>query len=263
MFREKNSPVAVFDSGIGGITVLAEALKQLPDEDYLYFADTKHVPYGSQSKEAVRAHVLLAMDWIVSFGVKAIVVACNTATSVAIEDVRRKYDLPVIGMEPAVKPAVMTTAEKNLRVLVLATPLTLKEEKFRNLLLKVDPGNIVDFLPMPELVQFAEQGEFDSLPVQALIRERLADYQLERYGTIVLGCTHFPFFKKELRRQLPAHIIIIDGNEGTVRHLKRTLDDLGILGGGSGQVLYVASGEVLPESVSKRYRWFLDFAGRG
>ena len=126
--------IGFFDSGIGGITVLNEAIKQLPNEDYIYFADTDNTPYGVKPKDEVKKYILAAIDFIYAKGVDAIVIACNTATSIAIEDLREKYNIPILGMEPAVKPAIEKNHSTNKRVLVTATPLTLKEEKLKNLM---------------------------------------------------------------------------------------------------------------------------------
>lgn len=254
--------VAFFDSGIGGITVLHEALKLLPDEDFLYYADIRNVPYGAKDKEVVRSFVMNAAAWMVERGVKAVVLACNTATSVAVEDLRALYKLPIIGMEPAVKPAVEYAAEIEKRALVLATPLTLKEEKFRNLLLRLDKENVVDFLPMPELVSMAERFVFSGAEVEMLLNDRFKGIDMEKYGTLVLGCTHFPFFKPVLRKILPGHIKIIDGNAGTVRHLKRTLYDNSISGGGSGGIEFYHSGTPVEKSDVKRYSEILSMLDR-
>lgn len=234
--------IGFFDSGVGGITVLHEALKILPDEDYIYYADTNNVPYGAKSKEEVKQYIFTAMEFMINQGVKAIVIACNTATSVAIEEVRSRYNVPVIGMEPAVKPAVQNNQDRNKRVLVTATALTLREEKLQNLIAKLDQGHIVDLLPLPGLVQFAEKLVFDERIVLPYLKGQLSGYDLNQYGTVVLGCTHFPYYKNIFHRILPRQISVIDGNKGTVNNLKRILDDSHSLGGGSGKLVYYESG---------------------
>ena len=173
---QKEQPIGFFDSGIGGLSVLYESLKILPNENYIYYSDGDNAPYGVRPKEEVRDLVLNAMRFIASKGVKAIVVACNTATSVAIEDIRRLYDFPVIGMEPAVKPAVMSGSRK--RVLVFATELTLKEEKFKNLVARVDTQQMVDYLPLQELVMYAERFDFDERKIISYLQEKLSAFRL-------------------------------------------------------------------------------------
>lgn len=244
--------IGFFDSGIGGISVLYEALRILPKEDYIYYADTMNVPYGSKPKELVKQYIFAAVDFIVKQGVQAIVIACNTATSVAIEDVRSIYKIPIIGMEPAVKPAVEKKNNANKRVLVTATALTLKEEKLQNLITQLDHDHIVDLLPLPELVQFAERFEFREQVVMPYLKEQLGKYELSNYETIVLGCTHFPFFKDTFRKLLSVDTKIIDGNEGTVKNLKRILINKNCLNEGSGNIIFYNSGHIVNDQEKLR-----------
>lgn len=214
--------IGIFDSGVGGITVLKEALKQLPQVEYVYYSDNLHVPYGTKTKEEVLGYVSNVVDILLKEQVDAIVIACNTATSIAADILREKYkNIPIIGMEPAVKLAVEQT--KSGRVLVTATPLTLKEEKYKHLVDKVDPHERTDALALPELVQYAERFEFDKAVLKAYFEDKFKTYNLNMYNGIVLGCTHFVYFKNILKEILPEHIKIYDGNEGTIRHLKELL----------------------------------------
>lgn len=216
--------VGFFDSGIGGLTVLYDSLCLLPDIEYLYYADIENVPYGTKKKEQVKEYIFAAVDFIIDQGVDALVLACNTATSIAVRELRAKYHLPIIGMEPAVKPAVKNSKEK--RVLVLATPLTLREDKYEDLVSRVDQNHIVDSLPLPGLVEFAESYQFQNPAVEEYLKKELAVFDLQKYGTIVLGCTHFIYFKSLFRKIFPTGVQIIDGNEGTIRHLAKTLQIL-------------------------------------
>jgi glutamate racemase len=244
--------IGFFDSGIGGLSVLYEALRQLPHEDYIYYADNANVPYGNKHREEIRSCVFEAVDFLAKMDIKALVVACNTATSAAIQDIRQKYGFPIIGMEPAVKPAVNSVDGK--RVLVFATPLTLRESKFIGLLNQVDIHNTVDFLPLQELVTFAEAYQFDQAIILSYLKASLKDYDLDRYGAVVLGCTHFPFFKNHIRDIFPKETIIVDGNRGTIQNLKNTLESMGKTHEGSGHVAYYRSGKrVLEEYTMERY----------
>lgn len=250
--------IGFFDSGVGGITVLHAALHVLPDEDYLYYADTLNVPYGSKSKEQVKQYVFDGVDFIYRQGVKAIVIACNTATSVAIEELREKYTIPIIGMEPAVKPAVVRKEDVNKRILVTATALTLKEERLQKLIDKWDDHHLIDRLPLPGLVKFAERFDFQEETVLPYLQEELAPYDLSRYETIVLGCTHFPFFKDTFRKLIPPAVHIIDGSQGTVNHLKRILAETNSLNQGSGKVDFYHSGFRITDSEKlKNYKSLL------
>jgi glutamate racemase len=234
--------IAFFDSGVGGVTVLSEAIKLLPGEDYVYYADTLHVPYGPKPKAAVKGYIGDAVDYLAGCGIQALVVACNTATSVAVSDLRGRYHFPVIGMEPAVKPAVKNTGNGR-RVLVLATALTLQEAKFKDLVSVVDPEHIVDSLPMPELVEFAEKLIFDEAVVVPCLRQKFAALDLASYGTVVLGCTHFAFFRNSLRQVLAPETDIIDGTEGTLRQLMHKLEEAGCpTGTGKGDIVFCSSG---------------------
>lgn len=211
--------IVVFDSGLGGLTVLHEALQVFPHEHYIYYADNGHVPYGIKTKEEVRSCILASMEATITDETRALVVACNTATSIAIGDLRKRYGFPVIGMEPAVKPAVELSRSTGRRVLVLATALTLREAKYHDLVNRLGDSGRIDSLPMPGLVTLAEELVFTGPRVQAYLVETLGGYDWTKYGTIVLGCTHFQFFRTALEAFLPPHVELIDGGAGTVRRL--------------------------------------------
>ena len=213
--------VGIFDSGVGGITVLKEAIQYLPEAEYIYYTDNLHVPYGTKPKEEVYGYVKQIVELLVEEGVDVIVIACNTATCIAVQRLRAQIDIPIIGMEPAVKLALENQEEG--KILVTATPLTLTTDKYNNLVKELDGSHRTVPLPLPELVQFAERREFDEDKLYAYFEEKLKPYDLNEFSGIVLGCTHFVYFKKYLKKILPDHIKIYDGNEGTVRHLKECL----------------------------------------
>lgn len=215
--------IGFFDSGMGGLSVLREALVILPSENYIYYGDTDNAPYGVKTTDEVKRLTFNAVKFMVSKNIKALVVACNTATSAAVRDLRKEYGFPVIGMEPAVKPAVQKSLSGGKRVLVLATALTLKEEKFHNLVSRLDADHIVDMQPAPKLVELAEKFIFQGPEVESYLKEILPWDNMQKYGTVVLGCTHFPLFRQALTDILPEHIDIIDGNRGTINHLKEIL----------------------------------------
>ncbi|MNW44247.1 Glutamate racemase 2 [compost metagenome] len=221
---------AFFDSGLGGLTVLSKAMDELPNEDFLFFADTLHVPYGVKKTEDVKRYIHQSIEIIVQEDLRlwsgcgqAVVIACNTATSLVISELRDKYTIPVIGMELAVKPAVEINRFIGKRVLVFATAITLKESKFIDLVHRVDDLNIVDSLPLPELVEFCETLNFDKKVIKEYFISKLESYDLDEYGTVVHGCTHYPFYKQILKELLPEHIQIIDGSNGTIKRLTQVL----------------------------------------
>ena len=229
--------IAFFDSGIGGLSVLAEALRRFSGAEFLYFADEDHVPYGTKSRVQIVRLSLDAVGFLVSRGADAVVVACNTATSAAISELRGAFSVPVIGMEPAVKLAADSFGARP--TLLIATPLTIAGEKLARLVGRLECETWS--LPLPRLVEFAQDLEFDSPAVRAYLQGELGKFELERLGSLVLGCTHFNYFKDVLREILPPHVRIIDGIDGTLNRLASEL------GGG----LKLARGEDLPSRTVK------------
>ncbi|TBL81317.1 glutamate racemase [Paenibacillus thalictri] len=252
--------IAVFDSGLGGLTVLNEAVRLLPNERFVYYADTLHVPYGTKPKHEVKQYIFEAVESLRRYDVKALVIACNTATSIAVKELRETYEFPIIGMEPAVKPAVETSRADKRRVLVTATPLTLREAKFQELVAKIDEDHLVDSLPLPELVQYCERLQFDDEIIIPYLRDKLAAFNMNEYGAIVLGCTHFPFYREHFRRLLPSHVTIMDGSAGTVKRLKQVLGAEGMPGGtgsGNADIVWLSSqqepGEVVKMQTAMKF----------
>ena len=244
--------IAFFDSGMGGLSVLHHARHVLPHEEFLFYADEAHVPYGTKTRAEVEGFVAEAFSFLVAQGVDAIVVACNTATSVAVPAMRARYDLPIIGMEPAAKKALALDGTR--RVLVVATPITIAGAKLETLIERVDKEHLVDRLALPELVTFAERQEFDSPAVRDYLARSLAPYPLADYSALVLGCTHFNYFKAALREVLPPSVRFVDGNEGTVNELVRRLREGGKLPGtGAPRTAYYYSGRRVtePEELSR------------
>ena len=242
-----NNPIGIFDSGIGGLTVLSKIIEILPNERYIYYADKDNVPYGTKPKEEIKKYIKEAIEFLISKNVKAIVIACNTATSIAIKELRETYTVPIIGIEPAAKPAVENRGEK--RVLIMATPTTIKEEKLKYLLEKLDAKEYVDLVAMPKLVEFAEKGDFDSGEVKEYIEEQLEKFDLDNYSELVLGCTHFPFFKKTLSEVFSKSTQIIDGSLGVANRLKDILKKEELLGNNSLKIEYYYSGRLVKDTL--------------
>ena len=253
--------IAFFDSGIGGLTVLHHAMRILPDADFIFFADEDHVPYGTKTREEVLGYVDEAFKSMISQQVNAIVVACNTATSVAVKDMRSKYDLPIIGMEPAIKRAVDLYGSTK-RVLVTATPITVSGEKIKRLIDRLGKGDIIDLLALPKLVDFAERQEFSSDNVTEYLSKQFAPYDFSQFSSIVLGCTHFNYFKDTIRKLLPNNVKFVDGNVGTVKELMRQLNILPTNEPSEAKVKYYYSGRevTLPTELEqiKNYMHRLD-----
>ena len=219
--------IAFFDSGVGGLTIFKEAYKYI-NAEYIYFADNINTPYGIKSKETVKEIVIENVKKIVDCGADIIVIACNTATSAAINDLREMFkDKCIIGTEPAVKVA----ADKHLndkKILVCATTLTSKEEKMRNLIDKLDVKDRTSFIPLDELVQFAERLEFNSSDIKEYLKDKFSQIDFKEYSHLVLGCTHFPLFKEVISELIPNNIEILDSANGVVKNIKNSIKKLNL-----------------------------------
>lgn len=251
-FKKKDAPIAVFDSGSGGVSVLRELTKMLPYEDFFYFGDSKNAPYGIKKTETIRALTLSAAARLLSFS-KALVLACNTATAAGAAAVRAAHPGKiVIGMEPALLPALRAGAV----IAVLATPSTLSGGKFEALCHRVPPGVTVYRLPAPELVPLVEAGLGNGPAAFAYLRA-LAGSLPERPDAVVLGCTHFPFATAAIRAAFGKETPLFDGAAGTARELTRRLSAAGLLRDGKrpGVLRLTASA---PASVSLFSRLFLE-----
>lgn len=226
--EKRQRPIGVFDSGFGGISVLRELVALMPQENYIFYGDSKHAPYGTKTLAEVQRLTCADAKYLVEQGVKALVVACNTATSAAIPILRREYaDMPVIGIEPALKPAVLVKAYP--RVLVMATPMTLREEKFHKLMDKFREQATILPLPCPGLVEFVERGELEGPELEAFLNELFAEYKENPVDCVVLGCTHYPFVRTTIQKVLGKNVLIFDGGAGTARETQRRLKEMGLL----------------------------------
>ena len=240
---DRFSPIGVFDSGVGGIGTLAALRRELPQERFLFYGDTANAPYGTKSRDEVMGCINCIMDHLLAQDVKAVVIACNTATAVAAAELRARYDLPIIGIEPALKPAHEQRKEGS--ILVLATPMTLKLEKFRALYARYGEGAIP--LPCPGLMELVEREANDE--ARRYLLELFSPYDLNAVDAVVLGCTHYVFLRPILKNILPQTVSVLDGNEGTARQLRRVLAGKDLLSDGPGSVILETSGNpamVLP-----------------
>lgn len=237
--NQKTEYIGVFDSGVGGISVLRQLKKNLPNERFLYYGDSANAPYGKRTTAQVQELTLSAAERMMAFGLKALVIACNTATSAAIRALREKYpDLIIVGIEPAVKPAVDQFPDG--RIGVMATDVTLREEKFNNLLRRFDSGATIEKISAPGLVELVESGNADS--ADSLLESILCPYK-GKLDALVLGCTHYPLASSAIRRVLGPRVVLIDGGEGTARETKRRLEQANLLYDGPGEILWQNSTE--------------------
>ncbi len=242
-------PIGFMDSGLGGLSVLAEAIKEMPAEDFLYFGDSANAPYGVRPREEIKALTYRVVEMLIERGIKGLAVACNTATGAAVRSLRSDYpDLPIVGIEPAIKPAVEKT--KGGRIIVLATPMTIAQEKYRALVERFKGDTDLVSVPCPGLMEFVEEGDLNESELKAYFDKHLSPFLTEDTETIVLGCTHYPFIRRELKGFLKRPIDIIDGSLGTARELKRRLKEKNLLrpeNGGAGRETGLPDNNVIGE----------------
>ncbi len=224
---DSRSAIGVFDSGLGGISVLETIHEIMPNEDLIYLGDSKYNPYGTKTKEQITQRCISICDEFKNRDVKAIVIACNTATSACVDLLRKRYDLDIVGMEPALK--VACDLGNHQRIAVWATELTLNEKKFARLMDRFKQEHEIIKVACPKLVRIVEQDQLDDeCVVNAALEEYIDSSHIESLDSIVLGCTHFPFFKDQLSKLIP-NVRFIDGSVGTTLHLKSLLETKDLL----------------------------------
>lgn len=217
-----DGPIGVMDSGMGGISVLRELAGLLPHENFVFYGDSANAPYGSRSTEEIYQLTEQVVQKLLKLGVKAVVIACNTASSAAGARLRAEYpELPIVAIEPALKPAVI--ACPGGRVVVLATEATLRERKFAGLLEEWKEKAEIIKLPLPGLPEFVERGELDSPQLRKFLQGFFVQLADRPVDGVVLGCTHYPFVRKVIAELLGPQVKVFDGAAGTARQLRRRL----------------------------------------
>ena len=224
---KKDSPIGVFDSGIGGLTVLKEIRREVPGEDIVYFGDTAHLPYGTKSKETITKFSIDNVNFLKNFGAKIVVVACNTASALSLDALKKEFDFPVIGViEPGAKQALTKT--KNGRVGVIGTKSTIGSGSYEACLKKLDPSVKVYSEACPLFVPFVEEGWLDGDIVSKVARLYLT--QLKSFGidTLILGCTHYPLLAKVIQKAIGIPVKLVNSAEETAREAKALLEKLNL-----------------------------------
>lgn len=251
----RSRPIGVFDSGVGGISVLRHLVRELPDEDFHFFGDSAHAPYGEKSPEEVRSLSAAIVARMVDEGAKAVVIACNTATSAAGPMLREAYpQLPIVGVEPALKPAVL--AEGRGRILVMATEVTLALDKFHRLAQRWASRAELETVACVGLAERIEEGNLDAPDLLELLERLVGRYRGE-VDRVVLGCTHYPFVRDQIAQVL-GEVRFFDGGEGTARRLRDLLEARGLRAQeGRGGSVTLASSIDTPEELAL-YRSFLE-----
>lgn len=221
------APIGVFDSGIGGLSVLQALRALLPHEDYCYCADTAHAPYGEKSEDYIRARCFALSDFLIARGAKALVVACNTATAVALKDLRLRYTLPVIALEPALKPAV--GASRSGVVGVLATRRTVESAHFQGQVARYSDAARILPQPCPRLVTLLESGAQDTPEMSAALQDYINPLRAAGADALVLGCTHFVFLRAAIQQLVGATVSLHDSGAGVARVLRDRLQAMAAL----------------------------------
>ena len=226
---KKNQPIGFMDSGLGGISVLKEAVKLMPNEDFIYYGDSKNAPYGTKDPEIIRQLTFSVVEKLLKYNIKGLAIACNTATSAAVKQLRVMYpSLPLVGIEPAIKPAVCNN--RGGSVIVMATPMTIKQEKFNNLLAMYENQAKIIPVACDGLMEFVEKGDLEGEFLAGYFEEYIGPHLSDDVETIVLGCTHYPFLRPYLKKYLKGRSVdIIDGSYGTAKELKRRIEEKGLL----------------------------------
>jgi glutamate racemase len=244
-WMQAEKAVGVFDSGVGGLSVLSQIRKYLPGEHLVYVADSAYIPYGCKTSEDVRDRCLLVAKFLLNQNIKALVVACNTATSMAVHTLRTELDIPVIGMEPPVKPAVHGSREGVVGV--LATSGTLNSDRFNRLRLRFAVQAELFVQPCPGLVELIEQGDLQTDQMRNLLASYLQPLLDEGVDTLVLGCTHYPFILPLIRQIAGDSVSIVDTGDAIARELKRQLHTHSLLSENhqDGEVQFWSTGDTV------------------
>lgn len=233
---DTTAPIGFFDSGIGGLSVLKHAMQVMPNENFIFFGDNGNLPYGEKSEAQIKKLTIAGGDFLFEKGVKAMLVACNTATSAAIHDMRDKYKMPVISMEPAIKPACAAADEG--KVMVLATPSTIASARYKRLVERLGCGAKIIDIPCGGLADMLDTGDFKNPAIDAYLEKKMLPYVSEEIDGIVIGCTHYSFVAETIAgvaaALLPGKKTLFDGMFGTVRQLKNVLQEHDMLSPGPG-----------------------------
>ena len=228
MKADRQAPIGVFDSGVGGLTVVREIMRNLPDERIVYFGDTARVPYGSKSKNTVIRYSRQIVHFLETQQVKAIVIACNTASALALDTIEKEIDLPIIGVvKPGAQMAVETT--QNKRVGVIATESTIQSGLYQQLITEADPAITVYGKPCPLFVPLVEEGWTKDPITEEVARRYLAEILDKDIDTLIMGCTHYPLLTEIIADIMGPGVTLIDSGAAAARVLRQTLSDRGAL----------------------------------
>ena len=248
-----DSPIGVFDSGVGGLSILEKIHQLLPDENLIYMADSANAPYGPKGDAFIVERSRQIMDFFVSKNAKVVVVACNTATAAAVNTLREEYEMPIIGMEPAIKPAA--SESKTGVIGVLATEGTLASDKFVDLKSRFDGKVEIITQPCPGLVEEIEKFETDKATVKKMLQQYIPPLLEKGVDTLVLGCTHYSFIRTLVKEVAGESVAIVDTDDAVARRLKVVLEEEKITGAEQGVITFFSSGDIKNQAELISNKW--------
>ena len=230
-------PIGIFDSGIGGLTVLKELVKILPNEDFIYYADTKHIPYGNKSQKQIIEYSKNIVEFLISKNVKAIVIACGTASSLAYLYLKEHYNIPIFNI---IKPIAQSIKDKNIGI--IATKSSVASHVWENEISKYNSDINIHLVACPALVPLAEKGLQNTFISKQYIKHYLKKFKDENITSLILGCTHYPIFYNQIAKELGSNINIINVGTPLAIDFKKFLTDSSLLANNTGNITYIASG---------------------
>ncbi len=237
-----NRPIGIFDSGIGGLTILSEAKKLLPGESFVYVADQANHPYGKKDEEQLMKLTADIVDFLVSKNVKLVIAACNTASVHTLDYLRQKYKIPIVGVVPVIK--TIANISKTKKAAVFATPATVKSPYLQNLIDKYADGVEIYKVSGTGLEEIIEKGDFDNPKINAILNKHLLSLKEKNVDAIALGCTHYPIIEKQMKKIVGDWAKIVDSGGAVARRVKAVLENEDMLSGEKNEDLYYTTGDV-------------------
>ncbi len=258
MSKSNNNPIGVFDSGLGGLTVFKQVIRELPNEDVIYFGDTARVPYGTKSKEAIIRFSIENVEQLLKHHVKVVVIACNSSTSYALDILQNRFEIPIVGViEPGVKKAVR--ASTGGRIGIIATQATVNSGKYREHIHRLNPSAKVFSQACPLFVPLVEEGWLNKSVTRDVAEEYLKPLKAKKIDTLILGCTHYPLLKPVLRKTVGKDVELIDSAREVALEAKRVLTEKGLLRSGKAKAKYNFLISDRPQAFKQIAQKFLGF----
>lgn len=248
-----NAPIGVFDSGIGGLTVAREIMRQLPEESMIYFGDTARVPYGTKSKDTILRYSRQIVNFLLSKGVKAVVIACNTASALALSELQKDYIIPIIGMvQPGAVAAMKATKNKNIGI--IGTNATIKSGQYGTYLRKLDPKVTVVTKACPMFVPLVEEGLIDDRITEDMVSRYLREFRQYHIDSLILGCTHYPLLINPIQNFMGDQVVLVNPAYEVAKSLKQMLGEQDI----TAEEEHIAKYEYYVSDMADQFMTFAD-----